>query len=196
MHSEAEAELLTEIARPAHRVVELGVYEGGSAVVLVRAMGAGSELHLIDPFGEQPSALRTGWRATEHATKSVVRRAARGARSPTLIWHVGYSQDVGREWRQPIDLLFIDGDHSAEGCQRDWDLFHSSIVPGGFVAFHDARLGKPDGDGLPGPTETVDALTQPDARHPGWCLCHEVDRTVVLRREAMPGGAGPFETSG
>src|SRR5947209_6482055 len=60
MHSEAEARLLARLAAPAQRVVEIGVYEGSSAVVLARAMGPGTELHLIDPFGRHPQALPAG----------------------------------------------------------------------------------------------------------------------------------------
>ena len=38
MHSPAEADVLARLADPATRVVEIGVYEGSSAVVLCRAM--------------------------------------------------------------------------------------------------------------------------------------------------------------
>jgi predicted O-methyltransferase YrrM len=50
MHSEAEGATLARLAQGARRVVELGVYEGSSAVVLCRALGPGDELHLVDPF--------------------------------------------------------------------------------------------------------------------------------------------------
>ena len=33
--------------------------------------------------------------------------------------------------------MFIDGDHSIEGCKSDFDLYSPKIVPGGFIAFHD-----------------------------------------------------------
>jgi predicted O-methyltransferase YrrM len=180
MHSEQEAALLADLATTASRVVEIGVYEGGSAVLLAQAMPHDGELHLIDPFGEQPDALRAGWSADVRATRRVVERAARSG--PRLCWHVAYSQHVARQWNALIDLLFIDGDHSMEGCRRDWNLFHPYVVDGGRVAFHDARLDQPDGRGLPGPTEVVDTLFRAGGQNQEWPIEAEVDRTVVLRR--------------
>ena len=41
------------------------------------------------------------------------------------------------DWREPIDLLFIDGDHSYEGVRRDWEAFSPFVKPSGVVVFHD-----------------------------------------------------------
>ncbi len=181
MHSEAESRLLGELARDARLVVEIGVYEGSSAVALARAMGPAQELHLVDPFGHHPTALPSGWGATERASRRVVARAARDG-GPRVVWHVALSQDVAPTWAAHVDLLFIDGDHSAEGVRRDWDDWHGFVAPGGHVLFHDARLGRPDGRGLEGPTGVVDALLRgPDGPPPGWAIAAEVDRTVAVR---------------
>ena len=40
---------------------------------------------------------------------------------------------------EPIDFLFIDGDHSYEGAGRDFELYASMVRPGGLVMFHDVR---------------------------------------------------------
>ncbi len=182
MHSDAEAELLRRLAPGAHRVVEIGVYEGSSAVVLARAMGPGQELHLIDPFGHHAMALPAGWGATERASRRVVARAARRG-GPRVAWHAAFSHAVAPAWRDPIDLLFIDGDHAQEGVQRDWDDWHGHVAPGGHVLFHDARLTQPGGRGLPGPTAVVDGLLRgPGGPPPGWTIAAEVDRTVAVRR--------------
>ena len=74
-------------ARPAtgrRRVVELGVYEGSSAVVLCEVLDAGAELHLVDPFGHHGWALPAGWGATEGASRRVVARAARRHAGPRV----------------------------------------------------------------------------------------------------------------
>lgn len=181
MHSVEEAELLVSLARAARTIVEIGVYEGGSAVEIARHMPSDGELHLIDPFGKQPGALPRDWAATEWATKRTVGRAAKGG--PTVTWHAEYSQDAAVGWTTPIDLLFIDGDHLEPGVRRDWEDWHGHVVAGGHVAFHDSRLDKPNGRGLPGPTAVVDALFH-DGSVPGWSVVHEVDRTTVVRRDA------------
>jgi Methyltransferase domain len=80
MHSADDAALLLGLARDARRVVEIGVYEGASAIALCGVLPAGAELHLVDPFGRHPDALPSGWGATEWATRRVVARALRARR--------------------------------------------------------------------------------------------------------------------
>ena len=46
------------------------------------------------------------------------------------------SAQVGR-----FDLLFIDGDHSYDGCMRDAENWFPLLEPGGHVIFHDAYQG-------------------------------------------------------
>lgn len=38
---------------------------------------------------------------------------------------------------QPLDVLFIDGDHRYEGVRRDFELYSPLVRPGGLVALHD-----------------------------------------------------------
>jgi predicted O-methyltransferase YrrM len=185
MHSEQDARVLLDAARGARRVVEIGVYEGASALALCEALGPGAELHLVDPFGSHPDALPRGWAASEWATRRALARGVRrrGAQAPKLRWHVALSHEVAASWRGEVDLVFIDGDHSQEGCELDWSCWHGFVRSGGCVVFHDAREGEPDGRGLPGPTAVVRSHFRV-AGTPGWEIAAEADRTVVVRRVA------------
>jgi predicted O-methyltransferase YrrM len=186
MHSADDAHLLLEVAQDARRVVEIGVYEGSSAVALCEALPAGSELHLVDPFGEHPDALPGGWAGTEWATRRVVGRALRrrATQGPSVHWHVALSHEVAARWCGQVDMIFVDGDHTERGCERDWDCWHEHVAVGGHVVFHDARMGRPGGRGLPGPTAVVDRhFRSPDA-HEAWEIAAEADRTVAVRRRA------------
>jgi predicted O-methyltransferase YrrM len=180
MHSPEDARVLLEAARGARRVVEIGVYEGSSALALCGALDADAELHLIDPFGTHPDALPSGWGASEWATRRAVARAVRrrGQRAPRVRWHVDLSHEVAAKWEGEIDLLFIDGDHSEAGCERDWCCWQRFLAPHGRAVFHDARADRPGGRGLPGPTAVV-------ARHfrgtgQRWAIVAEADRTVAV----------------
>ncbi len=183
MHSSADVRVLLDAARDARRVVEIGVYEGASALALCQALAPGAELHLVDPFGSHPDALPSGWGASEWATRRAVARAVRrrGRDAPTVRWHVALSGDVAAGWRDEVDLVFIDGDHSEAGCELDWSCWRPFVALGGRVVFHDARAGEPGGRGLPGPSAVV-------ARHfrtavtPGWEILAEADRTVAVAR--------------
>jgi predicted O-methyltransferase YrrM len=183
MHSAEDARVLLDAARGARRAVEIGVYEGASALTLLATLGAGAELHLIDPFGRRPDALPSGWGATEWATRRVLTRAARrlGNLAPRVSWHTALSHDVAAGWSQPLDLVFVDGDHSEAGCELDWDCWRGFVAVGGRVVFHDARADRPGGRGLPGPTAVVSRRLREGA-DPAWKIAAEADRTVVARR--------------
>jgi predicted O-methyltransferase YrrM len=183
MHSHADVHVLIDAARGAQRAVEIGVYEGASALELLDTLGPNAELHLIDPFGSHPDALPGGWGATEWATRRAVARRARrlGGRAPRVEWHVALSNDVAARWQGPVDLVFIDGDHSERGCELDWSEWHGFVTVGGRVVFHDARAGEPGGRGLPGPTAVVTRLFRAGATR-DWEIVGETDRTVAVRR--------------
>ncbi len=38
---------------------------------------------------------------------------------------------------EPLDFLFIDGDHSYEGVKADFENYSPLVKPGGLIAFHD-----------------------------------------------------------
>jgi hypothetical protein len=183
MHSREDADVVLAAAAGARRAVEIGVYEGASAIALMGSLGPAAELHLIDPFGARPDALPGGWAASERATRRAVERArARlGGGAPALRWHVALSEEVAEGWSAEIDLLFIDGDHSREGCERDWLRWSPHVAPGGRVVLHDARADQPGGRGLPGPTSLVNELFRGNAC-PGWTIERESDRSVAVRR--------------
>jgi predicted O-methyltransferase YrrM len=190
MHTTAEADLLDRLAEGRRAVVEIGIYEGSSALVLARRLPAGSVLHLIDPFVDS-RGLAAGWRGSAWATRRVVERAvkARGE-GPELRWHVERSEDAGRRWSEPLDLVFIDGDHELAVCRSDWELFSPWVEVGGVVVFHDARENLPGGEGLPGqggvygPTHTVDELFRGPGAVAGWRIREERHSMVAVERVA------------
>jgi hypothetical protein len=186
MHSAEDARALLAAAHGARRVVEIGVYEGSSALALLDALGPGAELHLVDPFGSHPDALPNGWGATERATRRVVERALRrrGSEAPVVHWHVCLSDELAARWQGETDLVFIDGDHSQAGCELDWSCWAQFVSLGGHVVFHDARSDRVRGRGLPGPTAVVTRHFRSDDPAPGWEIVAEADRTVVVRRVA------------
>jgi predicted O-methyltransferase YrrM len=179
-HSDGEAALLAELARRRRRVVAIGIGEGAAAIVLCDALDPAAELHLVDAFARLPSARRDRAAATEWATRRVVERAAR-ANGPRVHWHVDFSASVAERWTLPVDLVFVDGDHSEIGVTKDWELWHPFVVEGGAVLFHDARRSQPEGDGLPGPTAAVDRLFRGPRALPDWEVADEVDRAVAVR---------------
>lgn len=50
---------------------------------------------------------------------------------------IGSSAEIAYSWREPIDLLFIDGSHQLADVLDDFHNFFPHVVPGGIVALHD-----------------------------------------------------------
>jgi predicted O-methyltransferase YrrM len=117
------------------RVVEIGSAQGASTCFIAQGLrenGFG-RLTAIDPH------VRTDWNDVG-ATDSY-ETLVKNLRSLDLIAQVevvrDFSAQVGARWSDPIDLLFIDGDHSFERVQEDWRLFSPFVREFGCVAFHD-----------------------------------------------------------
>ena len=53
------------------------------------------------------------------------------------------SNDAVKNWTLPIDVLFIDGDHTYEGVRDDWNNFSPFVKKGGVVYFHDCDATSP-----------------------------------------------------
>jgi predicted O-methyltransferase YrrM len=180
MHSPEEAGLLAELARGRSAVVEIGVYEGSSAIVLCGALADDADLHLIDPFVDDSGwALPSGWGASASATRRAVERATRSS-GPRLHWHIERSQELGLRWTTPVDLVFVDGDHSPEGVLEDWRAWHPHVRSGGVMAFHDAK------EAGSGPKQVVDDLFRSDQPVKGWAITYEVGSVVVVTRDPTP----------
>src|SRR4051794_4334844 len=105
MHTDGEAELLARLALGRRTVVEIGTYEGSSAVVLAEAMSLDATLHLVDSY--EGNALLFGWQGTERATRRLMERVAAERGGPRVQWHVARSGDVARGWSGDIDFLFF-----------------------------------------------------------------------------------------
>jgi len=48
-----------------------------------------------------------------------------------------FSNEAEIDWSKPIDMLFIDGDHSYNGVKADWERFVPRVSEFGVVIFHD-----------------------------------------------------------
>lgn len=121
--------------------VEIGSALGKSASYIGMALkenGRGM-LYAIDPH--EP----TNWNdvAAIDSLKEFTRNvAAAGLREHVSVIR-SYSDAAARDWKHPIDLIFIDGDHSYEGVKRDWDLFLPHMKPSGVAIFHDTMWDLP-----------------------------------------------------
>lgn len=121
------------------KIIEIGSLEGGSACFLaggIKQRGEG-RLTSIDPhlgappwFGAEPGqrTLEIFRKNTRHCGVSEV-----------IDSRIGDSNAVAAIWpAEPIDAVFIDGDHSFLGALKDFESWGPKLRPGGLVLIDDA----------------------------------------------------------
>jgi MMP 1-O-methyltransferase len=174
-HTSGEHEALERWASGRSTIVEIGVAEGVSALALRQNMASSGTLYLIDPFHFRRNRILNFTKRTAH---QLVRRVPGG----NVTWIESFSFDAARNWNLPIDLLFVDGDHTEEGVRRDWTDWNRFVVPGGIVIFHDARLFDGGWTGPDyGPVKLVNDLFR-GRRSPDWRIAEEIHSVVVVER--------------
>lgn len=122
-------------------VVEIGTWKGKSTFCISKGLRSG-KIYAIDPFNAD--AGLDFWSQKEYADKkgeedllvNFKDTMKRFGVDKKIVAKRGYSTEFHEDFDK-IDFLFIDGDHSVEGCKTDFDLYSPKIVSGGFIAFHD-----------------------------------------------------------
>ena len=168
-----EREALCRLAAGKRRLAEVGVFHGVNTRALRQAMANDGVIIAIDPFQRSFFGLRGyGW-----ARRIAHREVARVVNGRVL-----WVEDTGASAPSradvaaylPVDFIFIDGDHSWEGVEGDWNAWSPQIAPGGVVALHDSR----NRDGAGSERFTNEVILK-DARFE---LVATVDSLTVLRR--------------
>jgi predicted O-methyltransferase YrrM len=126
--TEAERALLGHLAVGRKVIVELGVFEGVSSLVLRDAMDRDAELYCVDPF--PVGAL--GFSVQMAISKKQINRSRNGRAHMVRM----QSNEAVGGWTLPIDLLFMDGDHSFEGACRDFRDWGCFVRTGGLILVH------------------------------------------------------------
>jgi len=162
-------------------VVEIGCYTGGSTVWIASALeqlGGEGKIHSVDLFNEifpfppfhyeyAPDTLAVAQELVDLAQLSQ-RVQFYKLDSKRM------GMQVGKLLNAPIDLLFIDGDHSIFGCLADFLPFYPHIANGGYIVMHDIHPKYSGHDGPrfvinhcirnSAPTEILEVKTQPENR--------------------------------
>jgi predicted O-methyltransferase YrrM len=129
-----EAALLYRLARDAGTatIAEIGRFKGGSTLIMASAMTPGSTLWSYDlHVPARPDLVGAD---LDEELASALERLAVGDGVHLV---VGDSLQVDLP-QGPIDLLFIDGDHSYEGAKADFERWAPRVRDGGHLLFHDA----------------------------------------------------------
>lgn len=128
--SKCELELLYNLATNCSKekaIVEIGSFKGASTIAL--GMGAKyghkNKVYAIDPHkgGSLPEFIDNIKNAgLENVVKPIIKT----------------SEEASKGWNEPIELLWIDGDHRYEMAKLDFEKFVPHLIEGGVVCLHDS----------------------------------------------------------
>ena len=138
MQSEMEIEgLFSEVlARRPRRVMEIGTCHGGTLYMWCQAAHSEATLVSLDlPSGE----FGGGYRECRSRLYQAFKRPKQHLHLVRADSHDAATAERIRELLagEPLDFLFIDGDHTYEGVKRDFQLYSPLVAPGGLVGLHD-----------------------------------------------------------
>jgi predicted O-methyltransferase YrrM len=143
-------------------ILEIGCFTGVSTVWLATGLeqiGSRGIVHSVDLFNDIMPMLpnHCGYLTNplEYAQKSVDAAQL----SHRVKFYKNNSREVGEKVHEllsePIDFLFIDGDHTIEGCVSDFMLFYPHVSVGGYIVLHDIY---PKFCGWGGPRYVIDNI--------------------------------------
>lgn len=132
-----EGKFLTWLARRARGnglVLEVGSYQGRSSGFLAHGLRNGAKLVCVDTWNNDTMPYDNKSDVMGLFLENMRRFGGK--------YEIcrGTSFEVARSWDRPIDVLFIGGDHSYEGCASDLKAWLPFVRPGGWVALHDTGV--------------------------------------------------------
>jgi predicted O-methyltransferase YrrM len=130
VRSEITAFISLVRAQQPRRVLEIGTHIGGTLYLLAWASEADARILSVDV------------QSYERRRRRLYRSFARSHQVVDVLEadsHLTSTRETVAQFfdAEPLDVLFIDGDHSYEGVRRDYELYAPLLRPGGIVAFHD-----------------------------------------------------------
>lgn len=123
-------------------IVEIGSWKGKSTVCLGMGSKAGSRarVYTIDPHRDTSTQKLYGITSSYAEFKNNIQAAGVNDVVSAII---KTSKEAAQIFNEPIEFLFIDGDHDYEAVKLDFQLWYPKVIYGGFIAFHDCDFSGP-----------------------------------------------------
>jgi predicted O-methyltransferase YrrM len=141
-------------------LVEIGTYLGKSAILLTDAARRhGRKLVTIDHH-RGSEEHQPGWEYHDaglvdpdvgliDTLRGARRTLALAGVERDVIMIVGRSPEVAALWNTPLGFVFIDGGHTDEAAQADYEAWTPHVAPAGLLAIHDVFPNPADGGQAP-----------------------------------------------
>jgi predicted O-methyltransferase YrrM len=128
---EQELAALSRYARGAKKAVEIGTYQGVSAVRIAESLTPDGILFCVDPWPGVNGKPDPCWLICErHLRRSKMRDRIKILRA--------FSAEIENQLPSNLDFAFIDGDHSWNGIETDWRIVSPRLACGAVICLHDS----------------------------------------------------------
>ena len=166
-------------------IIEVGSYRGKSTTALALGARPGVRVYAFDPHEKH-----VGSNGGVYGPGDLVafNETMRRANTFATIFPMSCGTDlVAGSWKKPAGLVFIDGDHTYEGCRADADGWIPHINNGGVLALDDVNL--------EGPKRVMEEISELS----DWVVVGCVGKVGLLRRLDSIGidpAEGPTDAEG
>ncbi len=159
------------------RITEIGSWKGKSTYCLASGLAQGT-IFAIDPFDASGEAGSKELYDKTKGSLPLVEQFKQNLDVHGLLHKIKVLQGYSNQFAgtiKDIDFLFIDGDHSKEGCEYDFKTFSPEVKRNGWLAFHDYAPNRPE----LGPTWVVENLVRKSTQ---WRAAGRWDSLIAFRR--------------
>lgn len=137
-----EEEFLYRMARQASGkgvIVEIGSYRGKSTIYLAWGAKDGSraKVYAVDPHTGSPGIKELLGVSEIWTFDEFLKNIEVAGVSDIVVPIVKTSQEAAESWDEPVELIFIDGDHEYKSVETDFKTWFPHLTLGGVMAFHD-----------------------------------------------------------
>jgi|SRR5580765_1222380 len=116
--------IIKKFVRPIHTILEIGVYSGYSMMGWLQV----SDPTVVAVGLDIAPKLKAPW-------PSSVTLIEGDSHNPAIV------KRIHNMFPRGVDFLFIDGDHSLQGCRDDYNYYCDLVTSGGLIGFHDIMIG-------------------------------------------------------
>jgi hypothetical protein len=123
---------------------EIGVFEGMFSLQIIKSLEP-SRFHMIDIFsGWCDSGNEDGNNVVKRdMDKEYIRLLKETYNNPCIRIMKGKSKEMMSTFPDnSLDMVYIDGDHSYEGCKQDLEVSYLKVKPGGWIMGHDYEMNR------------------------------------------------------
>lgn len=165
-------------------IIEVGCYLCYSSIMMATAFrGSHRKVYAIDMFDRQQGWSNKGtdnWIYEKYSQREFAQKVIdECGLSDSIVLKQGRSEEFVEELSklQNVGLIFIDGDHSYQGCKQDIEKYSPILQEGGLLVMHDYACAH-----VPGVKQAVDEFL--NANSDTYTTLYLISLMLVIRKES------------